>query len=224
MADRNDHYVYILSREDGVTPFYVGKGHDDRWLDHEKDAKRERSHKAAIIRKIQAAGLAVPKRKAAEGLTNAEACALEVRLIAEIGRAPLGPLVNLTDGGESTPPQPTREQMQAYWESKKGKPLPEATLIAASKAWRGHHHTPETKARMRMSFAAQVTPAYREKLSQALIHWHAARRAAGLSQKGRDWTPESRSKHSQIITGWHAARRAAGLPSTAHDPSTGQFI
>lgn len=97
-------YVYILYREDGVTPFYVGLGTKCRWLEHERKAPTEVSHKAAIIRQILAKFIKVPKRKIATGLTRAEAIALEVKTIAEIGREPKGPLVNITIGGECGPP------------------------------------------------------------------------------------------------------------------------
>jgi len=100
----SDCYVYILFREDGITPFYVGKGRGERWLAHELNAKRGRSYKDNIIMAMKDAGVIVPKKKIAEGLTNAEALALEIRTIAEIGRIhDGGPLTNLTAGGDGAP-------------------------------------------------------------------------------------------------------------------------
>jgi hypothetical protein len=95
------HYVYTLFRLDG-TPFYVGVGKGRRWLDHEKRYKRAKQnpHKNAIIKSIRDAGLKVPKRKFAEGLTRSEAFSLEVATIRLLGRYPNGPLVNATDGGD----------------------------------------------------------------------------------------------------------------------------
>jgi len=99
-----DYYVYILYREDGVTPFYVGKGKGDRWLAHELNVRRGRSHKDNIIAGMKDAGIVVPKKKIAKGLTNREALALEVKTIDEIGRTrDGGPLTNLTAGGDGAP-------------------------------------------------------------------------------------------------------------------------
>lgn len=96
-----EHYVYALYREDGVTPFYIGMGKGDRWMDHETLAQyRRRSHKWNIIKGMLERGMEVPKAKLAEGLTRPEAMALEMGFIAKIGRRPNGPLVNLTAGGD----------------------------------------------------------------------------------------------------------------------------
>lgn len=97
----NTFYVYALFRENGV-PFYIGKGQGDRWLVHEYHARatKRRDARCSIIRRMQSAGRDVPKIKLHEGLTEATACAYEIALIAAIGRDNVGPLVNLTDGGE----------------------------------------------------------------------------------------------------------------------------
>jgi len=95
-----DYYVYILYREDGVTPFYVGLGRKDRWLQHERKAKPGGTHKDNIIWGMKSRQMVVPKEKFAENLSKDEAVSLEISLIAAFGRAPLGPLVNRTRGGE----------------------------------------------------------------------------------------------------------------------------
>lgn len=98
-----DRIVYIMHREDW-TPFYVGKGEQRRPGDHIKEAENtdKNTHKLNIIRQM---GRKLVRERTvilARGLTNTEACAMEILLIAAIGRADkgLGPLVNLTDGGE----------------------------------------------------------------------------------------------------------------------------
>jgi hypothetical protein len=97
---RTDFYVYVLFRPSGE-PFYVGKGCGRRLNAHESDA-RGNDHKARIIRQAKAAGLEIPRVKIAESLTESGAFEIERAFIAALGRDPIGPLVNLTDGGEGT--------------------------------------------------------------------------------------------------------------------------
>ncbi len=99
---KGSYYVYVLSRPCG-TPFYVGKGVNDRVFCHERDAINTtlRSHKLNAIRAIH---------KASEQIvytievlaTQEEALARERDLILAHGRYDLGtgPLTNMTDGGE----------------------------------------------------------------------------------------------------------------------------
>lgn len=97
----NNFYVYILYREDGITPFYVGMGRGNRWMAHEKNPVRGRSYKDNVICAMRDAGIPIRKEKAAEGLTAEEAAALEISLIAKIGRRhDGGPLTNVTGGGD----------------------------------------------------------------------------------------------------------------------------
>src|SRR5258708_40185602 len=98
MAD--NYYVYALFRENSV-PFYIGMGHGNRWLNHERWAVRgQTSHKDNIICKMRSAGIEVPKVKLEENLTKAQAVDLEIHLISILGREPNGPLTNLTKGGD----------------------------------------------------------------------------------------------------------------------------
>lgn len=97
---RRDYYVYALFREDGQTPFYIGKGRGHRILQHEWEAPRKNTHKDRIINKMLKNGIKVPKHKLVEGLTDGEAKQIERDLICLLGREPHGPLVNLTSGGD----------------------------------------------------------------------------------------------------------------------------
>lgn len=91
-------YVYIVFRPSGL-PCYVGKGHGSRWKRHDRKQKQN-PHFAAILAQ---AGGELPVAVIRNGLTDFEACEIEVALIAAIGRETAGgPLVNMTDGGDGT--------------------------------------------------------------------------------------------------------------------------
>lgn len=99
---RSDFYVYALFREDGITPFYIGKGRGNRMHAHEVEANTGTFLKDRIIRKMRRNGTAVvPKEKLIEGLTDTMAKAVERDLIALLGRIGRGGiLANLTAGGD----------------------------------------------------------------------------------------------------------------------------
>lgn len=95
-------YVYILYRPWDMTPCYVGKGKGNRVRDHARHGAEHRNgHLRNLIKK---AGGALPFEIVLETSDEETAFAEEIRLIRIIGRADLrlGPLCNLTDGGEGT--------------------------------------------------------------------------------------------------------------------------
>lgn len=99
----NDFYVYALLDRDQETPFYIGKGRRWRVGQHRREAMRgEPGAKNKRIREVIATIGHLPIVIVASGLMEEVAFALEARTILEIGRADLGlgPLLNLTDGGE----------------------------------------------------------------------------------------------------------------------------
>lgn len=93
-------YVYALLREDGTTPFYIGKGEGERWSWHEWNMRKDKTKKGAFIRQLRAKNIKIKKIKLHEDLTEDQALMLEIRLIRIIGRIPNGPLLNETGGGE----------------------------------------------------------------------------------------------------------------------------
>jgi hypothetical protein len=107
-------YVYVLHRPDG-TPFYVGKGIDDRVLDHVAEARNTMrlSHKLNVIRSLYCKGLRVGYRIDGSYEDEVQAHNRERYLIRTIGRHDLkrGPLTNQTDGGEGTS-NPSEESRQ----------------------------------------------------------------------------------------------------------------
>ena len=119
MILENPHqvYAYYDPRKNNQT-FYIGEtGTDDRWLYHLEEAKRiikqkksqkwvqnncDNPHKTRTIMKILEAGFEPIIEKLMENVSEQQAKAEEIRLIALHGRADLGlgPLTNMTDGGE----------------------------------------------------------------------------------------------------------------------------
>lgn len=92
------HYVYLHRKTDSGEPFYVGKGKVKR-------GRIERPHataKRSIIWQRTAAKHGVTVELVASCLDDAMAQEIEKAYIKEIGRRDLGlgPLVNLTDGGD----------------------------------------------------------------------------------------------------------------------------
>lgn len=100
-------YVYALCLPD-LTPFYIGKGVNNRVFDHVLEARRNHKigetnpHKCNKIRKLETAGIQIHYSIVSFHETNVEAEREESRLIAKFGRAPEGgPLTNLAGGRES---------------------------------------------------------------------------------------------------------------------------
>ena len=84
-------------------PFYVGKGCNGRCYDHLKELNlEEHSHKNHKIKKIMNEGFEVIIVKYKIELLEGVSFELEIDMIKTIGRADLGlgPLTNMTDGGE----------------------------------------------------------------------------------------------------------------------------
>lgn len=90
-------YVYELIDPRNGQVFYVGKGRGNRLDAHEKEARAGRiSRKCDVIRSIEAAGLAVSKRKIGSFDDEQEAYDREAELVEEYG---LAQLTNVVPGG-----------------------------------------------------------------------------------------------------------------------------
>lgn len=200
-----DCYVYILFREDGVTPFYVGKGRGDRWLAHEANNKPGRSHKDNVIAKMRAAGKAVPKKKVAEGLSDEEAYLLEADLIARIGRiCDGGPLTNLAAGGPgNTSPSPeVREKIaEATRRTLTGRKRPPEVVERYIAAQRGVKRGPRPEAeRVARAIKAKELwdPAARPDFSMAgRTHSEETKAKMRAAAIGRRMSDEARAKMSE---------------------------
>lgn len=223
---RKDFYVYALFREDGVTPFYIGLGCRDRWVQHERYAHRNRSYKDRIILKMRRDGiLTVPKIKLAEGLPRAEAAQLEIDLILLVGRLPLGTLVNKTSGGDGlfNPDEETRQKMRDARKhyvcspetreklrvamiGRKMGPMSDDTKAKIRARVLGFRHTQEAKDKISArSSQMKLTPERKEKLRQARLgskHSPEAIEKIRAASTGRIKSPESIAKQRASFAGF----------------------
>lgn len=153
----SDFYVYVLFLSDGITPFYVGKGRNGRWLMHEVTGRSRRStnnlQRDVIIWDILDRGESLQKVKIAENLTDFEALRLEIDLIRLIGRSPNGPLVNATNGGEGTAgrknAEKTRQRMSDAAKKRGISADHMAKMLASPTRGRWGPHSAETIAKMK---------------------------------------------------------------------------
>lgn len=110
-------YVYQLRISTDELPFYIGKGKETRHLEHFKDNMlvKGNKHKINKIKKAMTDGIEVVSEILYDELTEEDAHALEVELIALYGRRDIGTgcLTNMTDGGEGMSGfVPSEEQRQ----------------------------------------------------------------------------------------------------------------
>ncbi len=99
------YYVYLYIKPDTFKPFYVGKGHKERWKHHIKlDNKYYNLHLKNTIKSLKQRNLKPIIIKVEKSLTNEEASILEKELIYLFGRKDLntGILVNHTNGGDGS--------------------------------------------------------------------------------------------------------------------------
>jgi hypothetical protein len=166
------YYVYAYWRPDG-RPCYIGKGKGDRWNVH--DRRCTNKHLWAIIQQAEGS---VRKEKLFENLSQEAAVAIEVALIAKIGREKYGgPLVNQTDGGDGT-----------HGNNNPKSPEHRAKIGAAH---RGMKRSAET--RRKISLAAQGRKCSPEECE--------ARRQRALGRKRGPPSAETRAKMSASLTG-----------------------
>jgi hypothetical protein len=128
----NTYYVYAYLRQDG-TPYYIGKGKNDRAWSHRKTEQFRTPTDTTRIAILK------------ESLSESEAFILEKELILSYGRKDLntGILRNRTNGGEGpSGVVRTEEQKQAQ-----RKPKPPGHGANVSKALTGYKQSEEHKAK-----------------------------------------------------------------------------
>ena len=147
------YYTYAYLRED-KTPYYIGKGKEDRIYSKQKNIKPPKDKSRIIYLK--------------QNLTEAEAFKHEIYMIAVFGRKDLGTgiLHNRTDGGEGSsgciPSEETKRKLsevnkgkivseetrKKISETSKGKTLSEEHIKKISEANKGHAVSEETKRKL----------------------------------------------------------------------------
>lgn len=184
-------YTYLWLREDG-TPYYVGKGKDDRaFYKHSHRFNPPPAKRITIY----------PAESESEAFEN------EIALIWYYGRKDLGTgcLRNLTDGGENPPRQvvgpmlgkkhseETKRKMSAAREGKKAPPRTEEQRKRMSEAGRGRKMPPcseSTKLKISQANKGRVmSEEQKQAISKALTG-----RTTG--RKGIPLSPETREKIS----------------------------
>ncbi len=155
-------YIYLDPRKPGTyryqnltfdnEPFYVGKGHDCRDKSHlniKEDINRSLPNKIRKIYKETGCEPIILRYK--ENLLESVSFDLEIELIAIIGRKDLGlgPLLNLTDGGEGPSGAIVSDKTRKIFsEQRKGKPRSEETKAKISKVHKGKIVSKETRGKL----------------------------------------------------------------------------
>jgi hypothetical protein len=205
--ERHEFYVYIIFRPNG-DPCYIGKGIRGRWKQHIiKSHNRRLRH---IVAKAEREGLDIPILKIREHLSNDEASETEIAFIAAIGRADLGlgPLVNLTDGGEGAPGWvPTGEYRKRQSERQTGRKFRgdhlanvQKVLVERNKSRIGIPHSDGHNAKIAMGNRGKwEDPDYRYRvISRATIG--ANRPEAKAARAARNATPETQRRRSEAAS------------------------
>lgn len=185
------YYVYIDKKPDG-TPFYVGIGNSARI----KNVQRNHWHRAIRLKYPNWTRTVIENapRKLCEDF--------EELLIAEIGRRDLGlgPLVNLTDGGEGSPSTVVSEQTRKKQSvSGKGRKKKEEWKAMMSVRMTGRHVSPETGRKISASKTGKPTAPSPTKFTSEMIRarWEDADYAAKMSMMSRqNWENETRRKEA----------------------------
>jgi hypothetical protein len=190
-------YAYIRQRNSPIgnvgTPYYIGKGKDDRaWAKHRKTPVPKDISRIIIID---------------QNLTEEEAFTLEVKMIAGYGRVDneTGILRNLTDGGDGSSgaihsdetrrkiseskQNPSQETRRKLSEANKGKIRSEETRRKMSEARKRRTHSEETRRKLsEKSKGRTPSEETRRKISESnkgKIRSEETRRNIGDAAKGR---------------------------------------
>ena len=192
----NEFYVYIYfdpSRD--MEPFYVGKGKGNRSSFHLK--RNDRSLIVSRIKHLKSLSIS-PVIERHEHLNEREALDLEMRLIALIGRKDLGlgPLCNMTDGGDGVSGLVMPESARAK-QSEKAK---------GNKRWLGRVHSEETRAKIGKSRAGK------QHSEESKLLFSKQRSGSGNAMYGKSHTQETiekikaKARSRQVLSCQHCGK------------------
>ena len=147
------YYIYAYLRKDG-TPYYIGKGKDDRaWEQHRINNKGVHTPATSYIIILES------------NLTEIGALALERRMIRWYGRKDLGTgiLHNRTDGGEGTSgivfTEAHKSKISNALKGIKRPPQSEERKRQVSEKLKGRAKSEETKLKLRLAHNQNSNPA-----------------------------------------------------------------
>lgn len=216
-----DFYVYALFRDITGIPFYIGKGRGNRWHCHEREARKGAcGRKYAIIRDMLTRSIRIIKVKLHEGLTHEIAHEYETALIAAIGRHPLGPLTNLTDGGDggACGARLSPETIAKRSATQRGAKRSAEARANISAACIGRRHSPETIAKIKsLKAGTRPTPeaiAKRASLNRGSKMSPEASEKSAAKRRGQKRTPQQRQN---MIAG-RLAKKLARLDMLTPEP------
>lgn len=170
MEDR--FYIYLHVKLTNGEPFYVGKGSNDR---SSHSGKQRSKYWNSVVKKYGYDIIILE-----DSLTEVESLEKEMYWIRRIGRKDLGlgPLVNLTDGGDNSNPSiETKNRISnkliEFYKSEKGIKLKEHLRSVNT----GKKHSQESIELMKIKQKQKKLPdGFRENVSKGIKEWHRKRK------------------------------------------------
>ena len=183
MKTLNRFYTYAYLREDG-TPYYIGKGKEDR------------------VYKIHQKGISVPKDKSRiiflkQNLTEEEAFKHEIYMIAVFGRKDLGTgiLRNRSDGGEG----PSGVIRSEEYKKKKSESMRGENNYNFGKSFSKEH-----KRKLSESKVGEKNPSYGKRGEES--HWY-GKTGKNHPAYGRKNSKEYRERQSELLKGKNLGKK-----------------
>jgi len=224
-----EYYTYAYLREDG-TPYYIGKGKDDRVYRRWRRGAKPPKDKSRIIFLKQ-------------NLTEEESFKHEIYMIAVFGRKDLGTgiLHNRTGGGEGSSGAVVSEETKAKMsEAQKGdknhnygKVTSEETKKKLSEIGKGRVFSEETRKKLSQASKnkthSEETKKKLSEIKKGTIPWNKGKKFKNCisdetktkmssSHKGKKQSEETNKKKSDSMKRWWAEKKLAqGLPKSPPD-------
>jgi hypothetical protein len=173
------YYTYAYLRED-KTPYYIGKGKEDRIYSKQKNIKPPKDKSRILLLK--------------QNLTEEEAFKHEIYMISVFGRKDLGTgiLHNRTNGGEGVSGlSHSEESRRKMSEAGKGKTVSEETRRKISEGHKGKTVSEETKRKM-----SEASKGNTARLGHTVSE--ETRKKISEANKGHTVSEETRKKLSEV--------------------------